>query len=94
MSMNDLIMRVDSICKKYDNYEIDQQKELNNIFWDDGFGRLYGVAEADLEAALQKLEMVSREGNMATVVAMNAEIRRTKARLLEELPKLRILAPK
>lgn len=53
MSMNDLIMRVDSICKKYDNYEIDQQKELNNIFWDDGFGRLYGVAEADLEAALQ-----------------------------------------
>ncbi|XP_018499980.2 syntaxin-71-like isoform X1 [Pyrus x bretschneideri] len=94
MSVIDLITRVDAICKKYDKYDIDKQKELNNISGDDGFARLYGAVEADLDAALQKSEMVSTERNRATAVAMNAEIRRTKARLLEELPKLRRLAPK
>lgn len=94
MSMIDLITRVDAICKKYDKYDIDKQRELNNVSGDDGFARLYGAVEADLETALQKSEMVSTEKNRATAVAMNAEIRRTKARLLEELPKLRRLAPK
>ncbi|XP_050154509.1 syntaxin-71-like isoform X1 [Malus sylvestris] len=94
MSVIDLITRVDAICNKYDKYDIDKQKELNNISGDDGFARLYGAVEADLDAALQKSEMVSTERNRATAVAMNAEIRRTKARLLEELPKLRRLAPK
>ncbi|ONI23185.1 hypothetical protein PRUPE_2G173700 [Prunus persica] len=94
MSMIDLITRVDAICKKYDKYDIDKQRELNNVSGDDGFARLYGAVQADLETALQKSEMVSTEKNRATAVAMNAEIRRTKARLLEELPKLRRLAPK
>ncbi|BFG22024.1 hypothetical protein CerSpe_082980 [Prunus speciosa] len=94
MSVIDLITRVDAICKKYDKYDIDKQRELNNVSGDDGFARLYGAIEADLETALQKSEMVSTEKNRATAVAMNAEIRRTKARLLEELPKLRRLAPK
>ncbi|XP_021808026.1 syntaxin-71-like [Prunus avium] len=94
MSVIDLITRVDAICKKYDKYDIDKQRELNNVSGDDGFARLYGAVEADLETALQKSEMVSTEKNRATAVAMNAEIRRTKARLLEELPKLRRLAPK
>ncbi|BBG97555.1 syntaxin of plants 71 [Prunus dulcis] len=73
---------------------MNKQRELNNVSGDDGFARLYGAVEADLETALQKSEMVSTEKNRATAVAMNAEIRRTKARLLEELPKLRRLAPK
>lgn len=35
---------------------------------------------------------MAAEKNRATAVAMNAEIRRTKAKLLEELPKLQRLA--
>lgn len=53
MSMIDLITRVDAICKKYDKYDIDKQRELNNVSVDDGFARLYGAVEADLETALQ-----------------------------------------
>ncbi|KAL6128676.1 hypothetical protein ACLB2K_072031 [Fragaria x ananassa] len=94
MSVIDLITRVDTICKKYDKYDIDKQKELNNISGDDAFARLYSVVEADLEAALQKSETAATERSRASAVAMNAEIRRTKARLLQELPKLRRLAPK
>ncbi|TXG62910.1 hypothetical protein EZV62_009904 [Acer yangbiense] len=89
MSVIDLITRVDSICKKYDKYDIDKQKDLN-VAGDDAFARLYGVVEADLDAA--KSEAVAAEKNRATAVAINAEIRRTKARLLEELPKLQRLA--
>lgn len=43
----------------------------------------------------QKAESAKQEKNRATVVALNAEIRRTKAKLLEEdLPKLQRLAVK
>jgi hypothetical protein len=43
----------------------------------------------------QKAESAKQEKNRATVVALNAEIRRTKAKLLEEdLPKLQRLALK
>lgn len=41
---------------------------------------------------LKKSEAVATEKNRATAVAMNAEIRRIKARLLEEIPKLQRLA--
>ncbi|XP_031391308.1 syntaxin-71-like [Punica granatum] len=91
MSVIDLITRVDAICKKYDKYDVDKQKEPN-VAGDDAFARLYGVIEADVESAVQKSELAATEKNRATVVAMNAEIRRTKARLLEELPKLQRLA--
>ena len=44
---------------------------------------------------LQKAEAARQEKNRATVVALNAEIRRAKAKLLEEdLPKLQRLALK
>ena len=43
----------------------------------------------------QKAEAAKQEKNRAAVVALNAEIRRTKAKLLEEdLPKLQRLAVK
>jgi len=42
----------------------------------------------------QKAETASNEKNRASVVAINAEIRRTKAKLLEEIPKLQRLAMK
>ncbi|KAK3009159.1 hypothetical protein RJ639_014059 [Escallonia herrerae] len=42
----------------------------------------------------EKSEMVAMETNRATVVAKNAEIRRMKARLMDEVPKLQKLAMK
>ncbi|KAK4755284.1 hypothetical protein SAY87_009041 [Trapa incisa] len=93
MSVIDILTRVDAICKKYDKYDIDRQKE-SNVSGDDAFARLYTVVEADIEAAVQKAEAASNEKNRASTVAMNAEIRRTKARLLEEVPKLQRLAMK
>ncbi|XP_028775941.1 syntaxin-71 [Neltuma alba] len=93
MSVIDILTRVDSICKKYDKYDVDKHKD-SNISGDDAFARLYAVVEADIEAALEKAETASKEKSRASVVAINAEIRRTKARLLEEVPKLQRLAVK
>lgn len=52
MSVIDILTRVDSICKKYDRYDIDKQKD-SNISGDDAFARLYAAVDADIEAALQ-----------------------------------------
>lgn len=52
MSVIDLLTRVDAICKKYDKYDVEKQKDLN-VSGDDAFARLYAVVEADIEAALQ-----------------------------------------
>lgn len=93
MSVIDILTRVDAICKKYDKYDIDKQKDLN-VSGDDAFARLYADVESDIEAALQKAETASNGKNRASVVAINAEIRRTKARLLDEVPKLQRLALK
>lgn len=41
---------------------------------------------------VQKAEKAAIETNRAVVVASNVEIRRTKTRLMEEIPKLRKLA--
>ncbi|CAH8303008.1 unnamed protein product [Eruca vesicaria subsp. sativa] len=94
MGLVDLITRVDSICKKYEKYDLDKQREANNISGDDAFTRLYSSFESALETLLQKTEEFSSETNRAKAVAMNAEIRRTKARLLEGVPKLQRLALK
>ncbi|PKA63361.1 Syntaxin-71 [Apostasia shenzhenica] len=95
MSVIDILTRVDAICKKYDKYDVEKQRgDGSNIAGDDAFARLYSSVEADIEAALQKAELATQEKNRAAAVAMNAEIRRSKARLLEEVPKLQRLALK
>ncbi|KAM0993867.1 hypothetical protein ACFX1X_009586 [Malus domestica] len=93
MSVIEILTRVDAICQKYDRYDVEKQKDLN-VSGDDAFARLYASVESDIEAALQKAEIASKEKNKASAVALNAEIRRTKARLLEEVPKLQRLAVK
>ncbi|KAI7751339.1 hypothetical protein M8C21_023436 [Ambrosia artemisiifolia] len=93
MSVIELLTRVDAICKKYDKYDVEKQRDLN-ISGDDAFARLYAAVESDIESALQKSETAKNEKNRASVVAINAEIRRTKAKLLEEIPKLQRLAMK
>ncbi|KAL9154182.1 hypothetical protein ABFS82_10G098300 [Erythranthe guttata] len=92
MSVIDILTRVDSICKKYDRYDVVPKD--SNVSGDDAFARLYASVESDIESALQKAETASNEKNRASVVAINAEIRRIKARLLEEVPKLQRLAVK
>ncbi|KAL0848573.1 hypothetical protein Bca101_021820 [Brassica carinata] len=91
-----MITRVDSICRKYEKYDlVKQREEASNISGDnDAFSRLYSSFESALETLLQKTEDLSSETNRAKAVAMNAEIRRTKARLLEGVPKLQRLALK
>ncbi|CAH9095939.1 unnamed protein product [Cuscuta epithymum] len=93
MSVIDLLTRVDSICKKYEKYDIEKHKN-SNISGDDAFARLYAEIENDIETALQKAETAGTEKRSASVVAINAEIRRTKAMLLEKVPKLQNLAKK
>ncbi|KAG5411490.1 hypothetical protein IGI04_007809 [Brassica rapa subsp. trilocularis] len=90
MTVIDILTRVDTICKKYD---VDKQRE-SNISGDNAFARLYGAFETQIETALEKAEIVTKEKNRASAVAMNAEIRRIKARLAEEVPKLQRLALK
>ncbi|XP_059660595.1 syntaxin-71-like isoform X2 [Cornus florida] len=93
MSVIDVLYRVDAICKKYEKYDFDKQQELN-ASTSDAFARIYSAFESEIEAAIRKSEIASVEKSRAYVVAMNAEIRRTKARLLEEVPKLQKLALK
>ncbi|KAJ6755955.1 SYNTAXIN [Salix purpurea] len=93
MSVIDILTRVDAICNKYDRYDVEKQKDLN-VSGDDAFARLYASVDSDIEAALQKAELASKEKSKASAVAINAELRRTKARLLEEVPKLQRLAIK
>ncbi|KAK7337051.1 hypothetical protein VNO77_17609 [Canavalia gladiata] len=93
MSVIDILTRVDSICKRYDKYDVEKHKD-SNLSGDDAFAKLYAVVDADIEAALQKAETASKEKSRASAVAINAEIRRIKARLLEEVPKLQRLAVK
>ena len=52
MSVIDILTRVDAICKKYDKYDVEKQKDLN-VAGDDAFARLYAAVESDLESALQ-----------------------------------------
>ncbi|XP_004304415.1 PREDICTED: syntaxin-71-like [Fragaria vesca subsp. vesca] len=93
MSVIELLTRVEAICNKYDRYDIEKHKD-SNVSGDDAFARLYASVDSDIEAALQKAELASKEKSRASAVALNAEIRRTKARLLEEVPKLQRLALK
>ncbi|KAL2471184.1 Syntaxin [Abeliophyllum distichum] len=93
MTVIDILFRVDSICKKYEKYDVEKQRS-ENASSDDAFARLYTSFETQIEAALHKSETAAMETNRAAVVAMNAEVRRTKARLMDEVPKLQKLAQK
>ncbi|PSR86608.1 Syntaxin-71 like [Actinidia chinensis var. chinensis] len=93
MSVIDILFRVDSICKKYDNYDVDEHHELNASS-DDAFARLYSAVESKIDATLRKSEAASMETSRVAIVFMNAEIRRAKARMMEEDPKLQKLALK
>ncbi|OMO82659.1 hypothetical protein COLO4_22890 [Corchorus olitorius] len=93
MTVIDIIFRVDEICKKYEKYDVEKQRELA-AFSDDAFAALFTRVEDDIDKALAKSEMATTEKNRAAAVAMCAEVRRLKARIIEEIPKLQKLAKK
>ena len=93
MSVIDILFRVDAVCKKYEKYDIDKQRELN-AYGDDAFARLYATVDSAIQQALNKSELASKENNRAVAVALNAEVRRAKGRLMDEVPKLRKLLNK
>ncbi|KAJ1409187.1 Target SNARE coiled-coil-like proteiny domain [Sesbania bispinosa] len=93
MSVIDILFRVDAICHKYDKYDIDKQRQ-DNAYGDDAFARLYAAVESSIQESLNKSELASTEKNRAVAAALNAEVRRTKGRLMDEVPKLRKLVNK
>ena len=52
MSVIDILTRVDSICKKYDKYDVEKHRD-SNVSGDDAFARLYASVDADIEALIQ-----------------------------------------
>ncbi|KAM1277174.1 hypothetical protein ACFX13_030310 [Malus domestica] len=93
VSVIDILSRVDSICKKYDKYDIEKHRNLNPA-GEDAFTYHYAHVDSEIRATLMKVEKVAMESNRAVAVATYVEIRRTMARLMEELPKLRKLDQK
>ncbi|CAL5074683.1 unnamed protein product [Urochloa decumbens] len=90
MSMIDVLTRVDAICKKYERYDADKHGGGGG----DPFSRLYAAVDAEIDAAGEKSARAAKEKNRAAAVAMNADVRRTKAQLLEEVVKLQKIAAK
>ncbi|PWZ14729.1 Syntaxin-71 [Zea mays] len=85
MSMIDVITRVDAICKKYERYDTDKHG--------DPFSRLYAAVDAGIDAAIEKSARAAKEKkNRAASVTLDADVRRTKARLLEEVVELQKVA--
>ncbi|WVZ99530.1 hypothetical protein U9M48_044809 [Paspalum notatum var. saurae] len=94
MTVIDILTRVDAICQKYDKYDVDKLNGAN-VAGGDAFAIQYASVDAEINQCVEKAETAKQEKNRAAVVALNAEIRRTKAKLLEEdLPKLQRLAVK
>lgn len=52
MTVIDIIFRAEEICKKYDKYDVDKQRELG-ASGDDAFSRLYASIDSDIEAVLR-----------------------------------------
>lgn len=91
MSVIDILTRVEALCQKYDKYDLDKQRE-QQISGNDAFLKLYTVFEQEIEACSQKANDAAIEKNRAVTATLNAEIRRTKSELRDELPKLDKLA--
>lgn len=94
MSVIDILTRVDVLCKKYEKYDLEKQREADALSGQDQFAKLYTVIEADIEATLQKAEEARSETNRAAVATIKSEVRRSKAAIRAEIPRLQKLAIK
>uniref|UniRef100_A0A0D9XCV3 Uncharacterized protein n=1 Tax=Leersia perrieri TaxID=77586 RepID=A0A0D9XCV3_9ORYZ len=95
MRMIDLLIRVDAICQKYDNTTPTSTATTATISrGSTPPSTTRSTLPSRLGRPRLKSEKAAKEGNRAAAVALNADVRRTKARLLEEVVKLRKLAAK
>ncbi|XP_021849007.2 syntaxin-71 [Spinacia oleracea] len=90
MSLVDIITRVDAICNKYD---VEKRRDFD-VSGEDPFARFYSEFQSNIDTAVEKSDAATSEKNRASAVALFGEVRRIKARLLEELPKLHKLSHK
>lgn len=51
MTVINIIFRVEEICKKYDKYDVDKQRELG-ASGDDAFSRLFNSIDTDIESVV------------------------------------------
>jgi len=68
-SVIDILTKVDSICKKYDKYNVMKYRD-SNVFGDDAFARLYASVDADIEALLQ---VRPHQNSQDSICALTAE---------------------
>ncbi|KAJ8450247.1 hypothetical protein Cgig2_033441 [Carnegiea gigantea] len=84
MRLVDIITRLDTICKKYDKYDVDKQRDTAAASAaDDPFARFYSEFKSNVDDALQKSEAAVAEQNRAAAVAMFAEVKRLSREELE-----------
>lgn len=57
MSVIEILTRVDTICKKYDRYDVVKHNDAN-VSADDAFAKLYAIFDANIEAALQVFNLI------------------------------------
>ena len=53
MSVIDLLTRVDALCQKYEKYDLDKQRDQQQISGTDAFLKLYTVFETEIAACAQ-----------------------------------------
>ncbi|CAK9257795.1 unnamed protein product [Sphagnum jensenii] len=95
MSTIDLLTRVSMLCKKYEKYDTEKLRlSSEGVASHDHFLKLYTSLEQDLADALEKSSDAEMEKNRAVVATLNAEVRRAKAAMRKEIPKLIRLATK
>ena len=57
ITLIDLIFRVDSVCQRYEKYDVQKQRELN-AYGDGVFSRLFAAVELEIHAALQVFPVI------------------------------------
>jgi len=92
VSIYDLETRATALANKYSQYS--EQKPLKQERPDDAFELQYQQLEDLVDSLSQKAEDVHTISSRAVVAQLNAEIRRGKAQLRQELPKIHKLARK
>ncbi|KAH7353098.1 hypothetical protein KP509_19G078100 [Ceratopteris richardii] len=91
MSVIDILTRVETLCQKYDKYDVDKQRH-EQVSGNDAFVKLYTVFEQEISACEQRANDAAIEKNRAVIATLNAEIRRAKMELRSEFSKLEKLA--
>mmetsp|Transcript_7729 Transcript_7729/g.27161 ORF Transcript_7729/g.27161 Transcript_7729/m.27161 type:complete len:286 (-) Transcript_7729:148-1005(-) len=90
----DLMTRAGTLASRYSKYIDPEDEKKKNDKTADPFLELVRSMEFTMEAMREKAEEATTEKNRAAVATLNAEIRRGKNSLRDELPRLKKLAGK